>query len=81
MIKRNAKRLLNLVNQLLDFRKMEEHELKLQRTEGELISFVKDVDHFPDKALVSFQKIMWNDILDIFIHERYFNLKIGSLLF
>ncbi len=30
MIRRNARRLLNLVNQLLDFRKMEEHELKLQ---------------------------------------------------
>ncbi|MBO9683339.1 MAG: response regulator, partial [Flavisolibacter sp.] len=49
MIKRNAKRLLNLVNQLLDFRKMEEHELKLQATEGELVSFVKDVcDSFKD---------------------------------
>lgn len=49
MIKRNAKRLLNLVNQLLDFRKMEEHELKLQASEGELISFVKEVcDSFKD---------------------------------
>lgn len=43
MIKRNARRLLNLVNQLLDFRKMEEHELKLQLSEGELVSFVKDI--------------------------------------
>jgi DNA-binding response OmpR family regulator len=49
MIKRNAKRLLNLVNQLLDFRKMEEHELKLQVSEGELVSFIKDVcDSFKD---------------------------------
>lgn len=49
MIKRNAKRLLNLVNQLLDFRKMEEHELKLQVTEGELVSFIQDVcDSFKD---------------------------------
>jgi signal transduction histidine kinase/ligand-binding sensor domain-containing protein/DNA-binding response OmpR family regulator len=43
MIKRNARRLLNLVNQLLDFRKMEEHELKLQLSKGDLISFVKEV--------------------------------------
>lgn len=51
MIKRNAKRLLNLVNQLLDFRKMEEHELKLQVTEGELVTFVKEVaDSFKDMA-------------------------------
>ncbi|HEX6431762.1 MAG TPA: two-component regulator propeller domain-containing protein [Niastella sp.] len=43
MIRRNARRLLNLVNQLLDFRKMEEHELKLQLSKGEFISFLKEV--------------------------------------
>lgn len=43
MIKRNARRLLNLVSQLLDFRKMEEHELSLQLSEGEFVSFVKEV--------------------------------------
>jgi signal transduction histidine kinase/ligand-binding sensor domain-containing protein/DNA-binding response OmpR family regulator len=51
VIKRNGKRLLNLVNQLLDFRKMEEHELMLQPSAGELISFMKDVfDSFKDLA-------------------------------
>jgi signal transduction histidine kinase/ligand-binding sensor domain-containing protein/DNA-binding response OmpR family regulator len=45
MIRRNARRLLNLVNQLLDFRKMEEQELRLQVTEGELVAFVQDVVH------------------------------------
>jgi signal transduction histidine kinase/ligand-binding sensor domain-containing protein/DNA-binding response OmpR family regulator len=49
MIKRNAKRLLNLVNQLLDFRKMEEQELKLQLSEGELVSFLRETcDSFTD---------------------------------
>jgi signal transduction histidine kinase/ligand-binding sensor domain-containing protein/DNA-binding response OmpR family regulator len=43
MVRRNARRLLNLVNQLLDFRKMEEHELKLQLSEGEFVSFLKEV--------------------------------------
>ena len=51
MIKRNARRLLNLVNQLLDFRKMEEHELKLQLSGGELVTFIKEVtDSFMDFA-------------------------------
>lgn len=49
MIKRNGKRLLNLVNQLLDFRKMEEQELTLHKTEGELVSFIKEAsDSFKD---------------------------------
>src|SRR5688500_4178534 len=51
MIKRNGKRLLNLVNQLLDFRKMEEDELKINTSEGELISFIKEAaDSFKDLA-------------------------------
>lgn len=49
MIKRNARRLLNLVNQLLDFRKMEEHELVLHVSQGEVIAFIKEVfDSFKD---------------------------------
>ncbi|HEV2480098.1 MAG TPA: hybrid sensor histidine kinase/response regulator transcription factor, partial [Puia sp.] len=43
MIRRNARRLLNLVNQLLDFRKMEEQELKLQAAPGELVGFVREI--------------------------------------
>ncbi len=43
MIRRNARRLLNLVNQLLDFRKMEVRELKLQLSPGDFISFIKEV--------------------------------------
>ncbi|WP_207533978.1 hybrid sensor histidine kinase/response regulator transcription factor [Desertivirga arenae] len=43
MVRRNARRLLNLVNQLLDFRNMEEKELKLNDTEGDFIAFARDV--------------------------------------
>ncbi|HVS95913.1 MAG TPA: response regulator, partial [Puia sp.] len=42
MIRRNARRLLHLVNQLLDFRKMEEGELKLHLREGDVVRFVRD---------------------------------------
>jgi len=42
MIRRNARRLLNLVNQLLDFRKMEEQELKLNLNEADLITFISE---------------------------------------
>jgi signal transduction histidine kinase len=42
MIHRNARRLLNLVNQLLDFRRLEVQEVKLNLSEGDIVSFVKD---------------------------------------
>lgn len=51
LIKRNTKRLLNLVNQLLDFRKLEEGEIKLQPSEGDIVPFLKEVcDYFTDLA-------------------------------
>jgi len=42
MIRKNARRLLNLVNQLLDFRKMEVQELKLHRKPGDIVKFISE---------------------------------------
>ncbi len=42
MIRRNARRLLHLVNQLLDFRKMEVNELKLHLREGDVLRFIQE---------------------------------------
>jgi signal transduction histidine kinase/ligand-binding sensor domain-containing protein/DNA-binding response OmpR family regulator len=51
MVSRNVKRLLNLVNQLLDFRKMEEHELKLNLMPADIIQFILDAaESFEDVA-------------------------------
>jgi signal transduction histidine kinase/ligand-binding sensor domain-containing protein/DNA-binding response OmpR family regulator len=43
MIQRNGRRLLNLVNQLLDFRRLEVHELKLHPKTGDIISFIQEL--------------------------------------
>jgi signal transduction histidine kinase/ligand-binding sensor domain-containing protein/DNA-binding response OmpR family regulator len=43
LIYRNARRLLNLVNQLLDFRRMEVQEIRLNATSGEIIRFLREV--------------------------------------
>ncbi|PIB37510.1 hypothetical protein BFP72_10360 [Reichenbachiella sp. 5M10] len=49
VIQRNAKRLLTLVNQLLDFRKMEANQHTLHYSSGDLVKFVQDViDSFSD---------------------------------
>src|SRR6202012_2096017 len=45
LVNRNARRLLNLVNQLLDFRRMEYQELKLHRKSGDIIKFIKDLSY------------------------------------
>jgi signal transduction histidine kinase/ligand-binding sensor domain-containing protein/DNA-binding response OmpR family regulator len=42
LIQRNAKRLLNLVNQLLDFRKMEVHDIRFHPSEGDIIEFIRE---------------------------------------
>lgn len=43
LIYRNARRLLALVNQLLDFRKLEMQELRLYPSHGDIVPFVKEV--------------------------------------
>lgn len=49
VIQRNAKRLLNLVNQLLDFRKVEIQEVKLSSSEGDIVTFIRElVNSFTD---------------------------------
>lgn len=45
ILQRNANRLLSLTNQLLDLAKLESGTLKLQATEGNIVSFVKGVIH------------------------------------
>lgn len=43
LIHQNAHRLLRLVNQLMDFRKVESNQMKLRASENDLISFIKNV--------------------------------------
>lgn len=45
MVNRNARRLLNLVNQLLDFRRMEYQELKLHEKSGDIIKFIRELSY------------------------------------
>lgn len=42
LMRRNGKRLLNLVNQLIDFRKLETYEIKLHTTQGDIVGFIRD---------------------------------------
>lgn len=43
IVQRNANRLLRLINQLMDFRKIEEDKLELNLTRNDIVSFIKEI--------------------------------------
>jgi signal transduction histidine kinase/ligand-binding sensor domain-containing protein/DNA-binding response OmpR family regulator len=81
LIQRNAKRLLNLVNQLLDFRKLEIQELKLNPSEGDIIKFIEDtVFSFSDLSEKKDIKLTFESSLPS--HETLFDQdKLEKILF
>jgi signal transduction histidine kinase/ligand-binding sensor domain-containing protein/DNA-binding response OmpR family regulator len=81
LIQRNAKRLLNLVNQLLDFRKLEIQELKLNPSEGDIIRFIEEtVFSFSDLSEKKDIKLSFETSLSS--HETLFDQdKIEKILF
>jgi signal transduction histidine kinase/ligand-binding sensor domain-containing protein/DNA-binding response OmpR family regulator len=65
LISRNAQRLLNLVNQLLDLRKLEEQEIKYNPSEGDIIQFIKDTTYsFNELSNNKHIKLSWQTNVD-----------------
>ncbi|MHB8206293.1 sensor histidine kinase, partial [Mucilaginibacter sp.] len=78
---RNARRLLNMVNQLLDFRKMESQELKLHTEDGEIISFIREIAYsFNDIAEKKNISFIFDSGIDEFYGE-FDQDKIERILF
>lgn len=81
LINRNAKRLLNLVNQLLDFRKMEYQELKLHQKNGEIVGFIKDLSQtFTDVADQKHIRFIFDSEIESF-YTRFDYDKIERIMF
>lgn len=81
LIQRNARRLLNLVNQLMDFRKMEVNELKLQPEVGDLVAFIREgFDSFTDLAEKKNIKFVFKSEVSSLIAE-FDHDKIERILF
>ncbi|WAC13501.1 hybrid sensor histidine kinase/response regulator transcription factor [Dyadobacter pollutisoli] len=90
LIQRNGRRLLNLVNQLLDFRKLEEKELRYQPSDGDIILFIKDtVYSFSDLSDKKEIRLTFNSnvlaLETIFDHDKLekilFNLLSNAIKF
>jgi len=81
LVNRNARRLLNLVNQLLDFRKMEYQELKLHERKGDIISFIKELSYaFTDIADQKSIRFIFDSDADAF-YTSFDHDKIERILF
>ncbi|MFL5748495.1 MAG: two-component regulator propeller domain-containing protein [Niastella sp.] len=81
LVQRNAKRLLNLVNQLLDFRKMEVQETKLHPSIGDIVGFSKDISYsftdIAEKKGIQFSFSSGIDHLEIYFDRD----KVEKILF
>lgn len=90
VILRNAKRLLHLVNQLLDFRKMEVNELKLNARTGDVLKFVREISYsfidLAERKSISFSYYCVTDsLITLFDHDKLerilFNLLSNAFKF
>ncbi len=81
LVQRNARRLLNLVNQLLDFRKMEVQEIELHPSIGDIVAFCREIScSFTDIAEKKDIKFSFESDTDHL--ETYFDKdKIEKVLF
>lgn len=61
IMQRNGKRLLNLINQLMDFRKLEDSKIKLKKESGDIVKFLTEIkeafDEFAKQHNINFQFI------------------------
>ncbi|CAL1517536.1 two-component regulator propeller domain-containing protein [Chitinophaga sp. MM2321] len=81
LMQRNARRLLNLVNQLLDFRKMEVQEIKLHTNEGDIIDFAKELTaSFSDLSEKKHIRLTFNSNVQA-LRMLYDGDKIEKILF
>jgi len=81
LIHRNAKRLLNLVNQLLDFRKLEMEEIYLSPSVNDIIRFTRDVsDSFSDIAEKKNIRFEFSSTIDSLV-TSFDNAKLERILF
>ncbi len=81
LVQRNAKRLLNLVNQLLDFRKMEVQDFSIHLTRQDIVHFSRDIVYsFSDISEKKDIALTFSTALDSL--ETYFDKdKLEKILF
>lgn len=86
----NSRRLLRLINQLLDYRKVEEKKFTLRASKNNLINFsmniIKDFDREAKKRNIDFTLVTNNPDLEVYLDQNlmdkvYFNLLSNAFKF
>ena len=84
LIEENAQRLLRLVNQLLDFRKIQSSKMKLNLAEVDIVSFTRDICHNFDelaaKKNIRFTVQSKSNVIKIWMDEEKMESVIFNLL-
>lgn len=82
IMRSNVNRLKRLLQQVLDFRKVESGNMKLKITNGEIVTFIKDVCYTHFSPLIQRKKIQFTFVADPNQIQAYFDAdKIDKVVF
>ncbi len=83
-IKRNAERILSLINQMMDLRKIDKGQMQMRMSETNLVAFIKDIyDLFENQAKAKQISLKFEhdmDCLPVWIDRKNFDKVIMNIL-
>ena len=83
-MQRNANRILNLINQLLDIRKIDKGQMKIECRETEMVGFIEELflmfDYQATKRNIHFSFIHTMEYLPVWIDRNNFDKVLMNLL-
>ena len=84
IMNKNAKRLLHLINQLMDFRKMDAGNISLKVSKGDIIGFISEIklafDEFAREHKIKYEFITSLDELEIWFDKNKMEMIVYNLL-
>jgi signal transduction histidine kinase/ligand-binding sensor domain-containing protein/AraC-like DNA-binding protein len=84
MIYRNAQRILRLINQLMDVRKLDKGQMKLHFRETDMVEFIKDLmltfEYLSKRKNIQFNFIHSSDTLNVWIDRNNFDKVLLNIL-